>query len=133
MFDRKEYYKKYYREHKNDPEYIKKRKKAKEKYDKKNPDYYKNYERKKRREVLSHYGGNPPSCACCGETHYEFLCIDHINNDGAEHRRKMGVYGGKNIVYWLVRNNFPEGFQILCYNCNNAKGRWGRCPHKGEV
>ena len=25
------------------------------------------------------------------------------------------------LVNWLVRNDFPEGFQILCHNCNTAK------------
>jgi hypothetical protein len=26
-----------------------------------------------RLKVLIHYSGDPPCCACCGETHYEFL------------------------------------------------------------
>ena len=48
------------------------------------------------------------------------LTLDHINNDGAEHRRRMV---SKDIVLYLIRNNFPEGFQILCYNCNCIKSR----------
>jgi len=31
---------------------------------------------------------------------------------------------------WLVTNNFPKGFQILCWNCNFAKGMLGKCPHQ---
>ncbi len=31
---------------------------------------------------------------------------------------------------WLITNNFPKGFQILCWNCNYAKGVFGECPHK---
>ena len=25
------------------------------------------------------------------------------------------------FYYWLIRNNFPEGYQILCANCNIFK------------
>lgn len=30
----------------------------------------------------------------------------------------------------LKQNNYPRGFQILCYNCNNAKSIQGQCPHQ---
>jgi hypothetical protein len=26
-------------------------------------------------------------------------------------------------------NEFPDGFQVLCHNCNLAKGYYGECPH----
>lgn len=86
----------------------------------------KEYHRKCRIIVLTHYGGNPPKCACCGETIYEFLCLDHMKGDGAEHRREIG----NDIYYWLIKNDFPEGYQVLCYNCNNAKAYYKTCPHK---
>jgi hypothetical protein len=35
-----------------------------------------------------------------------------------------------NISVWLVQHNFPTGFQILCMNCNFAKGKLGTCPHQ---
>lgn len=31
---------------------------------------------------------------------------------------------------WLVANDFPPGFQVLCANCNMAKDRPGGCPHQ---
>lgn len=78
------------------------------------------------------YGGYV--CACCGETEPAFLTIDHMNNDGAKHRREIaGVNrgGGKKVYSWLIANNFPPGFQILCMNCNWGKARNnGICPHK---
>lgn len=78
--------------------------------------------------VLQEYGGR---CACCGETTYEFLGIDHIYNDGAAHRKEIGK--GNNIYPWLRDNGFPKDrFQILCHNCNFAKGHYGRCPHTKE-
>lgn len=85
------------------------------------------YKQKIRLQVLTHYGGNPPKCACCGETIVIFLVIDHINNDGAKQRKS--VASGSQMYYWLRKNNFPEGYQVLCRNCNWAKSQGG-CPHK---
>lgn len=91
------------------------------------------YEKRIRDEVFNKYGGY--KCNCCGETEKLFLTIDHINNDGAAHRKKLpGLYRsntGANIYRWLIRNSFPKGFQVLCYNCNCGKHRnKGICPHK---
>ena len=57
------------------------------------------------------------------------LTVDHINNDGVAHRKKIKK---RNIYQWLTKNNFPEGFQTLCMNCNFAKGIYGKCPHKAN-
>lgn len=85
-----------------------------------------------KQEVISAYGGH---CACCGETAIEFLGIDHINNNGAEHRRQLRMKGGGAAFYqWLKKNNFPKGdYQVLCHNCNSAKGYYGYCPHQKDV
>lgn len=80
-------------------------------------------------EVIIHYGGNPPQCACCGEKTYEFLCIDHINGGGGKHRKsfKNGHY-----MNW-IRKNYPKDLQVLCHNCNMAKGFYGQCPHQNAI
>lgn len=78
----------------------------------------------KKLEILARYGD---WCSCCGEVLAEFLCIDHINNDGAEHRRSVG--SGSAVYSWIKKNNFPPGFQVLCINCNFAKGHLGSCCH----
>lgn len=77
-----------------------------------------------RREVLTHYGGK---CACCGETELMFLCIDHVNGGGRKHRDEVG--GGNKVYRWLKANAYPEGFQVLCLNCNFTKDLVGGCPH----
>lgn len=83
---------------------------------------------KKRRFIcLQHYGGKVPRCKCCKEKIVQFLAIDHINGEGNRHRREVLRRG--EIYYWLIKNNFPKGFQILCHNCNMAKGLYGKCPH----
>lgn len=84
--------------------------------------------------VFAAYGGY--KCACCGETEPLFLTIDHIDNNGAEHRRKITGKrhsAGYHTYKWLLKNNFPDGFQVLCMNCNYGKRmNNGVCPHKGR-
>ena len=80
---------------------------------------------KNRMLCLIHYGGNPPSCACCNEKTFQFLAIDHINGGGHTHRKLTG----KKVERWLRKNNFPKGFRVLCHNCNSSLGYYGFCPH----
>lgn len=79
-----------------------------------------------REEVLAHYGN---ACACCEERRTEFLTIDHVDGDGAAHRRQIG----QSATYaWLRRQGFPDGFRVLCANCNWSRGLFGYCPHERE-
>lgn len=87
---------------------------------------------RKKSQVIEHYSGGKNCCACCGESTFEFMSVDHLNNDGNLHRAKTGL-GGNMLYNWLVKNNFPPGYQILCLNCNQAKGNFGQCPHQGET
>jgi hypothetical protein len=70
--------------------------------------------------VLDHYGH---ACACCGTT--DRLTVDHVNGDGNQHREQVG--GGWAIYRWIIANNFPPGFQILCRPCNASKKSAQRC------
>ena len=79
-----------------------------------------------RKVVLKFYGA---FCGCCGEDEESFLDIDHVFNDGADHRREIK----KDLCVWIVQNNFPnpERYQVLCSNCNQGKRRAGGiCPHE---
>lgn len=84
-----------------------------------------------RLEVIKRYGGK---CACCGESTIEFLSIDHVRGGGRKHRRELGAtnYGGTRYYMWIIKNNFPDGLRVLCYNCDMARGFSGYCPHEGE-
>ena len=80
-------------------------------------------------EVIAAYGGR---CACCGESHFEFLSVDHINNDGCVERR-AGRSHGYTLYRRLKKLGFPKDrYQLLCFNCNLAKGFFGYCPHEKE-
>jgi hypothetical protein len=90
---------------------------------------------KARLECLTHYGGEPPSCACCGEIEMAFLCLDHINGNGNEERRKAkhGRGAGPLLYASLRKQGWPEGYRVLCWNCNAAHGLYGACPHQSKT
>ena len=70
-----------------------------------------------KRTVISHYSPNLvcqwPGCEC---TDLRALSVDHIDGNGATHRREMNLKGGIVFYRYLVKANFPEGYQILCMN-----------------
>lgn len=77
--------------------------------------------------VFNHYG---EKCQCCGENETKFLAIDHINEDGADHRRRIPCRrSGATFYMWVVKQGFPANLQLLCHNCNMAKHMYGVCPH----
>ncbi len=78
--------------------------------------------------VISHYCNGDIKCACCGEKTYSFLTVDHISGGGTKHRKNLN---GETIYHWLKKNNYPEGYQILCFNCNcGSYMNNDICPHK---
>ena len=110
------------------PEQIKEsRAKAYQKRLEKDKAWKKQYCRKMKILAINHYEGK---CACCGETHIEFLAIDHSNGEGCKWRKEMKITGGLAMYRWLINNNFPEGFRVLCHNCNQSMGMFGYCPHQ---
>jgi hypothetical protein len=78
---------------------------------------------KLKNQVFSHYCGGDVRCKWCGETDLYILSIDHIDGGGGRHRRQIGSgnKGGYNFYRWLKRNNYPDGFQVLCFNCQYRK------------
>ena len=103
-----------------------------ERYQKRSQDYRDSHKKQfqkrnmdRRFLVLSHYSkiiskSNIPICGNCGLTKIEFLHIDHIigrkNTDEPKHLR-----GCSNLINYLIRENFPKDYQILCGNCNWLK------------
>ena len=70
--------------------------------------------------VFAHYGA-VCSCPGCGAT--DDLAIDHVNGDGAEHRRTFGV----RFHALLIAEGFPDGYQTMCRPCNTSKGEGQAC------
>lgn len=74
-----------------------------------------------------HYGR---ACLCCGESDKRFLSIEHLNNDGAAHRRLLNGRSPDHIIRDLRKREWPSGYATLCFNCNMGKARMsGTCPH----
>lgn len=83
------------------------------------------YRQRVRLEVISAYGG---TCVCCGEDQSCFLALDHIHGSTGTERAKERKSG----ISWylkLRREGYPDHIQVLCHNCNLAKGFYGFCPH----
>ncbi len=78
-------------------------------------------------------------CNCCGETTIPFLSIDHVNNNGNEHRRQVFKRNSAgNMWVWVSSQNSKgllkkDDFQILCHNCNHGRHiNGGICPHQEQ-
>lgn len=91
------------------------------------------FARKRRIEILKHYSKGVPRCKCCGEKEMKFLSIDHTKNDGYKFQIKGKRAAGSSLYQLIKKQNFPKGFQVLCFNCNCAKGFYGKCPHVKDM
>ncbi len=91
------------------------------------------YAMRLRLQAINHYGGK---CACCGEDRLEFLAIDHLGGRGtgaAQRRELPSGARGSWFARWLKNQGYPEGYRVLCHNCNMATGLYGYCPHQESV
>lgn len=82
----------------------------------------KKYHTENRKKAIEYYGGK---CNCCGEKEYKFLAIDHING-----RNKVERVSTREFYNNFRKGIFPKDYQLLCHNCNSAKGFYGQCPHE---
>lgn len=76
--------------------------------------------------AISHYSNGSMCCAHCGYSeNIDALCLDHINNNGAEHRKELGCSSrgcaGTTIYERLKAKGWMDGLQVLCFNCNTIK------------
>jgi hypothetical protein len=94
-------------------------------------DRYTRYHRALKKQALDGYRH---ICICCGETRFEFLSFDHVNNDGAIERKSKGKKMNSGSFYrMIIREKFPKRYQILCWNCNLSLGFYGFCPHRPDI
>lgn len=84
-------------------------------------------------EVLTHYGNGKCACVKCGFSNAIALTIDHINGDGAIHRKENRYVRGNHVYEWLKKNNFPLGYQTLCMNCQFIKRSENNESNYGKI
>lgn len=73
--------------------------------------------------VLQYYSQGYMCCELCKEDDIDVLTIDHILGNDVSHRKEIGgknSSGGK-TYHWLIKNGFPAGFRVLCWNCNRKE------------
>jgi hypothetical protein len=77
-------------------------------------------------KVLNHYSDGAMRCmnTNCevpgGAKNIRALCIDHINGGG--HQETLRIQReGMHFYGWLIKHNFPPGYQVLCASCNQIK------------
>jgi hypothetical protein len=97
------------------------------KYSLNHPEKRIEYQLKIKTDVLTYYGNGKCACVRCGYNDIRALSIDHINGNGANQRKNIE---GAFCYNWLKTNNYPEGYQTLCMNCQfikrkeNKENRW---------
>jgi hypothetical protein len=67
--------------------------------------------------AINMYSNGEAVCRWCGHGDMDVLCLDHIANNGGQHRKSVGIH----MYNWLRKHDYPEGFQVLCMNCNWKK------------
>lgn len=72
-------------------------------------------------------------CECCEQVKdFHFMTIDHLDNNGSEHRREIGAH---RIDQDALRYGFNPKYRlaIMCWDCNLSIGSYGFCPHHPEI
>lgn len=78
-----------------------------------------------RKDFINYFGSK---CNCCNNNVWQFLTLDHINNDGASDRKNKKHIRMSNFSIFS-KNEDMSKFQSLCMNCNYSKGHNGFCSH----
>lgn len=120
----------WYEANKHTPKFRKRKVEYQKRWQQTNREKYnevtRNYDKRLRAAVLKKYGNK---CACCHESLVCFLTIDHINNDGKIDRIDKGLVGRQWLTH-LIKNPKRKDIQLLCWNCQEAKRIYKKCPHK---
>lgn len=81
--------------------------------------------------VLSHYGvAGVCRCVICGESRIACLSLDHLSGEGHSDRQRLAEEHNSDksrgcsahqMYSYVINNNFPDGYQTLCMNCQFVK------------
>lgn len=89
-------------------------------------EWHKKWRERIKPDILTHYSNGKLACVKCGFDDIRALSIDHINGGGNKHRRGL-PRASFSLYRWLKTNNYPEGYQTLCMNC-----QWIKRQENGE-
>lgn len=87
------------------------------------------YRERTKIQVLSHYSNGELKFKHCGYTDIRALCLDHIKHNGSKDRKQNKIASrgskGMNSYESYKKLGYPDGLQVLCFNCNTIK-EWER-------
>jgi len=86
--------------------------------------YHASLQQKIKQEVMAGYSlkisnSKFPCCSLCNEKILDFLAIDHI--EGARIMGHGKDMHSTKLYKILIKQNFPNGYRVLCHNCNRVK------------
>ena len=69
------------------------------------------------------YGGR---CGCCGESVALFLHVERVRRDASDPPER------DRSLLWrrLMREGWPDTYELTCANCSLGKAVQGTCPHR---
>lgn len=73
---------------------------------------------KNRARVIVNYGG---VCTRCKEDDPRVLVLDHIDPALAKYQKRELRWSNDKVYRDAVKRNYPDDYQILCWNCNTRK------------
>ena len=92
-------------------------------------DYQKRYFLELKEKVFRYYCGKKLRCMCeCGCNNANHILFLSLYRKGSRIRigdtdESFGRLRQESIqkYRWIIKNNFPSDFQVLCHNCNHGK------------
>lgn len=121
--------KRYYKRNISNPKWVKKhRKQARATYHRNKHKYINRYRQRNKmnnirlkEQCMNHYCNGDIHCPLCGVKDIDVLTIDHKYGGGNRLRNEFGERTGINLYRDLIKNNFPRGYRVLCFNCNHKE------------
>jgi len=79
------------------------------------------YTEENKNAVINVLTNGEGTCRWCGQGDIDVLTVDHVLGGGTRHRNMIKSRNGQSLYSWIIRNDYPDGFQVLCANCNLKK------------
>ena len=83
--------------------------------------YQRQYARMRKLKIINHYSNGTNECTLCGFDNVNALTLDHIDGNGNKERQQLNNKGGTPFYRYIFKNNFPNGYRVLCWNCNHLE------------
>lgn len=83
-----------------------------------------------KQQAIERYGG---ACDCCGEDTMSFLTLTEKELQKEEPKQQGWYSAGFTLARYVIKHDFPDGYIVLCFNCEAGRVQNGICPHKDEL